>query len=348
MRKTQGAALETRKWCIRMAMTAFVLILSTVVGCANAAPTVGGAPAAKENNRVVIYSSAEDYRNEHFLTRLKEQFPDYDIVIEYLSTGNQAAKLQAEGLSTECDISVDMEYGYYPLLEQYFADLSSYDVSHFSEDMISQNRKYLPMYRNGGAIIVNTETLAKNGLAKPTSYQDLLKPEYEGLVSMPNPKSSGTGYMFLKSLVNAWGEEKALAYFDGLAQNILQFTSSGSGPVNALVQGEAAIGLGMTGQAVLAINDGAPLELLFFEEGSPYTGYGYSMIEGKQERACVREVFDFFYTTLVDEDKALYFPEPIYRDKTFEIENFPADISYADMSGNTSEEKVRLLALWAY
>ena len=165
---------------------------------------------------------------------------------------------------------------------------------------------------------------------------------------MPNPKSSGTGYMFLKSLVNAWGEEEAFEYFDGLAKNILQFTSSGSGPVNALVQGEVAVGLGMTSQAVTAINDGAELEILYFEEGSPSSLYGYAIIEGKQDRQCVKEVFDFFYTTLVDEDKELFFPEKIYKDKTFVVENYPQDIPYADMSNNTAEEKLRLLEMWKY
>lgn len=304
--------------------------------------------AFADDHRVIIYSSAEDYRNAHFLSRLQEQFPQYEIIIEYMSTGNHAAKLLAEGLRTECDISIDMEYGYYPMLEPYLADLSEYDFSPFVDDMVSPNRKYLPMYRNGGAIIVNTQVLEREGIEKPSSYQDLLKREYRNLISMPNPKASGTGYMFYKALVNAMGEDDALDYFDELAENILQFTSSGSGPVNALVQQEVAIGLGMTGQAVKLINDSAPLEILFFEEGSPYTGYGYAMIEGKQNRPCVKEVFDFFYTTLVDEDKALFFPEPIYKDKTFEIENYPSEIPYADMSGNTAEEKAYLLEQWAY
>ena len=61
---------------------------------------------AKEN-RVVIFTSAEDYRNEYMQQRLDEEFPEYDIVIEYLTTGNQAAKLFAEGTKTECDISYD-------------------------------------------------------------------------------------------------------------------------------------------------------------------------------------------------------------------------------------------------
>lgn len=165
---------------------------------------------------------------------------------------------------------------------------------------------------------------------------------------MPNPKSSGTGYMFLLSLVNAWGEDVAFDYFDLLSDNILQYTSSGSGPVNALVQGEVAVGLGMIAQAVTSINEGAPLDILFFTEGAPYSIYGFGIVEGKQNRACVREVFDFFYNTLVDEDKALYFPEQIYEDKTFEVTNYPTDIHYADMSGNTSERKQQLLSNWEY
>lgn len=318
-------------------LTVFVITLS--------ACSAGGNSA---ENRVLIYSSAEDFRNEYFSQRLNEQFPDYEIIIEYMPSGNMAAKIQAEGTDAECDILYDIDYGYISLLEQYFADVSEYDQSIFMEDAQSPSGKYLPEYRNGGAIIVNRDVLSKNNLPMPTSYEDLLDEKWQGLISMPNPKSSGTGYMFLKSLVNAWGEEEAFDYFDKLAENILQFTSSGSGPVNALVQGEVAVGLGMTAQAVTAINEGANLEIVYFEEGSPSNLYGYAMIEGKQERQCVAEVFDFFYNTLVIEDKELFVPEQIFTDRMFEIENYPQNIKYADMSGNTTEEKLRLLEKWAY
>ena len=72
------------------------------------------------------------------------------------------------------------------------------------------------------------------------------------------------------------------------------------------------------------------------------------MPEGKETRKAVKDVFDFFYTNLVPEDKALYYPEQIYKDKSFEIENYPTDIHYADMAGNTTEEKTRLLENWEY
>lgn len=306
------------------------------------------AAPASSDNRVVIYSGAEEYRNEYFLKRLNEEFPDYNITIEYMPTGNLAAKLAAEGTETDMDIFYDLDFSYAGLVEQYLADVSEYDQSIFVDDCKVPSGKYLAATRNGGAVIINPDVLAEKGLPEPTSYQDLLKPEYKGLVSMPDPKSSGTGYMFVKNLVNAWGEDAAFEYFGKLADNILQFTSSGSGPVNALVQKEAAIGLGMTAQAVTAINDGANLKILFFEEGSPYSLYGYAIPEGKQNRPEVKAVFDFFYNTLVREDKELYYPEQVFVDQVNNIENYPTNIKYGNMEGNTTEEKARLLEKWEY
>ena len=297
------------------------------IGVTLTACVLSGGCGKKDNeNRVVIYSSAEEYRNEHFQKRLNEEFPDYDIIIEYMPSGNQAAKIQAEGTDTEADILFDIDFGYVESLEPYLAKLEGYDQSIFMDDAKSESGKYLPEYRNGGAIIINLDVIKDKGLTEPTSYEDLLGDEWKDLISMPNPKSSGTGYIFLKSLVNSWGEDEAFKYFDKLEKNIVQFTSSGSGPVNALIQGEVAVGLGMTAQATKAINDGANLKILFFEEGSPYSMYGYGIIDGKENKKSVKEVFDFFYNTLVDEDKELFVPEQIYKDKTFTIENYPQNI----------------------
>lgn len=301
-----------------------------------------------EDNSVTIYSSAEDYRNEYYLSRLQEQFPDYDITIEYMETGNHAAKLLAEGTDTECDITLSVEYGYMQKYSEYLAAMTEYGYEQFMDDTVDPNHKIFPEMRNGCAIILNMDMLAAKNLPEPTSYEDLLKPEYKGLISMPNPKSSGTGYSFLKALVNSMGEDEAFAYFDKLSENILQYTSSGSGPVNNLVSGEAVIGLGITAHAVTQMNNGANLKIVFFEEGSPYSAYGYGIIKGKEARQCVKDVFDFLYNTLIYENCEKFYPEQIYKDVTFEIANYPTNITYADMSNNTQEEKERLLSKWMY
>ena len=299
--------------------------------------------------KILIYTSVEDYVVDDMNKRLSQQFPDYDITVEYVSTGNHAAKLLAEGKSSECDITYDLEYGYMEQLAQagVLADLSDYDRSIYMDDT-NVSKHYLIQCRVGGAVILNTEVLQQKGLAEPTCYEDLLKPEYKGLISMANPKSSGTGFMFLKSLVNAWGEEKAFDYFDKLTPNILQYTSSGSGPVNALLQGEAAIGFGMTSHAVTQINEGAKLKVVFFEEGSPFTLYGQSIIAGKEQRESVKAVFDFLVKTYSYELNEKFFPEQMFKDKTYTVENYPQNIVYSDMSGNTIDAKTALLDKWKY
>lgn len=307
-----------------------------------------GCSGEQKENSVTIYSSAEDYRNEHYLNRLNEQFPEYDITIEYMETGKHAARLLAEGMDTECDITLSVEYGYMQQYSDILASMTAYELTPFAEDMRVEGQQIFPEMRNSGAIILNMDLLKEKNLAEPTSYADLLKPEYKGLISMPNPKTSGTGYSFLKALVNSMGEEEAFAYFDALSENILQYTSSGSGPVNNLVSGEAAIGLGMIAQAVTQINNGVNLKIVFFEEGSPCVFYGYGVIKGKEEKQAVREVFDYLYRVLIAENNELYFPEQIYVDKSVVIENYPTNISYADMSKNTIEEKERLLSKWIY
>lgn len=297
---------------------------------------------------VIIYSSSEEMRNEYYLNELKNKFLDYDIKLQYISTGNCAAKLKSEGEKIEADIIVDLESIYAEQVSDVFYELNEVDYSVYLDNLIPSNQKYVPWNILSGAIIFNDEVLKDKGLDKPTSYEDLLDPKYKGLISMPSPKSSSTGYMFLKSLVNVMGEDEAFAYFDKLTENILQYTSSGSGPVNALIQGEAAIGLGMTFQAVNEINNGSPLSFTYFEEGSPWCVSTSAIVKGHQDKPGVKEVFDFLITEICVGDKRQFLPERVYQEQKSEVKNYPTDIKYADMNNNTVSVKENLLAKWKY
>lgn len=302
----------------------------------------------KKSEKIVIWTSGEDYRNEHYLAALKEKFPEDTFALEYMGTSEIAAKIREEGDKTTCDIILSEEYGYLTQIEEQLAELKDFDFSIFMDELVPANHKYTPELKNGGCVILNNTVLEEKGLPRPESYQDLLDPIYQGLISMPSPASSGTGYMFLRQLTNEWGEDAAFEWFDGLSKNILQYTSSGSGPVNALVQGEAAIGLGMTAQAVTEKNEGVDLEIVFFEEGSPFSMYGNAIVKKSAERPEVLKVFEYLSTELAKENNTLYFPDQIFKAYAPEIEGFPTNIPYGDMSNDTHEEKERLLQRWAY
>ncbi len=311
---------------------------------------IGGfAGCSKQTETVTIYSSSEDFRNEAARKMLNERFPDYEINLVDMDTGTLAAKIAAEGSKTDADIILELESTYLEKVSGSLATLDMVDFSVYEESLVPENHKYVPYYLNSGAIIVDTKALAEKGVPVPTNYDDLLKPEYKGLLSMPNPKSSGTGYIFLLNMVNERGEEAAFAYFDRFAENISGqgFTTSGSGPVKALVTGEAAIGLGMTFQAVQSINEGSDFEILFFEEGAPWSSYSSAVVAGRETNKAVMEVFDYIVSEITPMDKQLYAPEKIYKDQEITMEHFPKEIPYGEMEGiRDIALKERLLDQW--
>lgn len=114
-----------------------------------------------------------------------------------------------------------------------------------------------------------------------------------------------------------------MPFLSASLENVLQYTSSGSGPVNALVQGEVGVGLGMTAQAVTEINEGVDLDIVFFEEGSPFSMYGNAMMAKSAGRQAVRDVFDYLSTDLCRGNNEKFTPEQVYRDFVPVVEGFP-------------------------
>ena len=62
----------------------------------------------------------------------------------------------------------------------------------------------------------------------------------------------------------------------------------------------------------------------------------------------MREVFDFLINVYNYESNARFYPEKIYIEKDYVLDNYPQNIVYSDMSGESLEEKERLLAKWKY
>ncbi len=324
----------------------FCRLTAVVILCVMLLPMYGCSGSGSQ--KIVIWTSGEDYKNEFYLNSLREKFPDYDITLEYMTSSNIAAKISEEGDNAQVDIVCSEEYGYLYMIEDKLAALDDFDFSVFLDDIVPESKKFTPEVKNGGCIVINRKVLEDKGVPVPESYQDLLDPKYKGLISMPSPASSGTGYMFLRQLVNEWGEDKAFEYFEKFSENVLQYTSSGSGPVNALVQGEVGIGLGMISQAVVEINEGVPLEILFFDEGAPYSMYGNAMLQKSASRPEVKAVFEYLATELCKQDNERYFPDQIYKDYTPKVEGFPASVKYGNMANDTLEEKERLLQKWIF
>lgn len=305
----------------------------------------------QESDTIIVYASSEQFRNDALQHQLNERFPNLNVRVMYTPTAKAAAKLSVEKENTDADIIVGLETSYMSKITDALADISEFTTLEYLDGLkpSDQDNKYVVWERQAGAFVINTDILEKNNLPMPTSYDDLLNPIYKGFIAMPDPKSSGTGYFFYKNLVNTRGEQGALEYIDALEKNVKQFTESGSGPIKLLNQGEIAIGLALTFQAVNHINNGLPFEIVFPEEGSPFSLTGTALIKGREKNEDIVEIFEFIANEFILYDKMNFTPEQIFVEQENTIPNYPTDIQYADMTGIGSiEDKEYLLSIWKY
>ena len=306
--------------------------------------------SANSDNRVVIFSCMDAKRNDELSLQLKKEFPDLDIVIQYFSTGNLGAKIKAEGTAIEADIILDLETALLETVIDNLADISHVERLEYIEGLNPEHNRYLIWQKYDGVIAVNQEILDKLGLEIPKTYEDLLKPEYKGLIVAADPKVSGTGYMYLVNWCNLWGEEKAFEYVDKLQKNIALFTTSGSRMPKILYQGEAAIALAVAFNVVTQQDPTNELLMVVPDTGSPYNLTGSTIIKGKDKNKNVVEVFNYIMTEFMVYDKIHFSPGKVLKNQgKTKLEGYPENIVSADMT-NLSDIKLkeRLLSKWDY
>lgn len=305
-----------------------------------------------ENEKtIIIYSSMEQYRGAELQKQLNEVFPEDKVLVMYMSTAKSAAKIKTEKENSDADIIVGLETSYMEKIKDSLADIKGISKQEYVDGLKVEDNEnvYVTWERQAGTFIINNDVIKKRGLDVPKTYEDLLDPQYKGLIAMPDPKTSGTGYFFYKSLVNQMGEEKALDYFEKLHKNVKLFTESGSGPIKLLVQGEVAIGLGLTFQAIEEINEGSPFRIVYPKEGSPYSLTGTAMLKGREKDEKIKAIFDYIVNDFFVYDKEYFSPEQVLISQQNKIKNYPENIHYANMEGiDDINEKERLLKLWKY
>ena len=299
-----------------------------------------------KKEKVVIYSNMEDDRTQSLKALLKENFNDIDVVVQSMSTGNVAAKIKNEGKNIEADIIIDLETSHIENLKENFADISTYDTSIY-ENGVNSSSNYLAWSKYTINLFIDNKYFKEHNLTIPKTYNDLLKKEYKGLIAMPDPKTSGTGYAFLLNVVNIMGENKAVKYFTKLKENLREFTSSGSGPTNLLKQGEIAIAMGMTAQGVEAINAGYDFSIVELETGSPYNTTSCGIIKGRETNENVKKVFNWLIKDFGKYDKENYMPDKILKDQENKMKNYPENLKDANMTGiDSTETKEKLIKKW--
>ena len=239
--------------------------------------------AAKAEGELVVYGSCE----EAYLIAACQHFEElYGIKVsdQRLSTGEVAAKIEEENGNPSADVwfggTTDPynESAAKGLLEAYEAKNASHLVGPMYRDA---DGYWYGIYKGILGFMVNTEELERLGLEAPKGWNDLLKPEYKGLIWMSNPNTAGTAKLVINTLVQLKGHDEAMKYFVELDKNIAQYTKSGSGPSKKVGIGECVIAIGFLHDGITQILDGYDnIALIIPEEGTSFEIGSTAIFEG--------------------------------------------------------------------
>ena len=213
--------------------------------------------AAQAEGELTVYGSCE----EEYLAAACEHFQElYGIKVNYqrLSTGEVQAKIEEEKGNPSADVWFGGTTDPYNVLakEDLLEPYAAQNASHLLSDMYKDSDgKWYGIYKGILGFMVNTTELTRMNLEAPADWQDLLKPEYKGLIWLSNYNTAGTAKLVINTMIQKYGHDEGIQYLVDLDKNIEVYTKSGSGPSKNVGTGECVIGIGFLHDGITQIVD---------------------------------------------------------------------------------------------
>src|SRR5512136_3456665 len=256
-------------------------------------------PGAFAKESVTVYTSLETDEIVKYQDVARKDLPDLEINIIRLSTGDLGARMLAEKSNPQADViwgwAVTNMEQFIPqgMLDPYKAK----GVEKLDKRFAHSKDFYAGIDMYIAAFCVNTKVLKEKGLPMPKGWNDLLNPGFKGLIAMPNPAASGTGFLQIASLLQMYGakegKEDGWNFLKSLDKNMGQYIKSGSRPAKMTAQGEFAVGCSFDFVVGELKKQGFPVEFVFPVEGAGYEVEANALMKGAKNPGPAKKFLDW-------------------------------------------------------
>lgn len=259
---------------------------------------------ATAKDKVVVYTSLENEEVVDYLELAKKELPDLDINAIRLSTGELGARMLAEKENPQADciwgwaVTNMSEFVPKGMLVKFKPKGWDKIPAHFKDP----DGYWVAIDLYAAALVPNTKVLQSKNLPMPKGWNDLLNPVYKDMLIMPNPASSGTGFLQVASLLvmldpdyknKPVEKNKGWDFLKKLDKNMGQYIKSGSKPAKLTAAGEYAIGCSFAFVYSSLKKKGFPVALVLPEEGAGYELEANALLNGAKHEKAAKKFLDW-------------------------------------------------------
>jgi iron(III) transport system substrate-binding protein len=318
-----------------------------------AACLLTAAGTAQAKTSLLVYTALEDEQLPVFKKAFEAANPDIEIKWVRDSTGTITARLLAEKANRQADAVWGLAASSLLVLEQQgmldpYAPVGLDKLKPAFKDTDNPPH-WVGMDAWASAICLNTEEAKAKNLPTPKTWSDLLKPEFKGNVVMPDPNSSGTGFLAVSGWLQMMGEEKGWAFMTALNDNIKTYLHSGSAPCVKAGQGEYPVGISFAYRAVIEKNRGAPLDVILPADGIGWDMEATAIMKGTKNLDAAKKLADFAASEAANQLYNESYSVVAYPGVAKPIKNYPEgeeQLMIKNDFGWAAANRERILAEW--